>query len=270
VQYTIAPGERQSYEFSGLGQAAERGTQLTLHFKPEMGANDPNLQPPLWLVVYDDEEPYFIQRPAVALGVVAVETIPAEWVRDDGTLEVEVINGRLAQTEEGNIVVVPNTRDLAFNPVDGLRVSFAVSSYHLNFLRVMAVLWLKLAFLAMLAVALSTFLSFPVACFGSFFVFAVAEISGYLTDARDVIGWTDNFGNFSLVNAVTSSFSWGVSQLFGFYASLNPVDRLVDGVLLDWGDFAAGLGIVAVLTFVLLMFGVYMFRRRELAIYSGQ
>ena len=60
-----------------------------------------------------------------------------------------------------------------------------------------------------------------------------------------------------------------VSSLFSVYADLRPTGRLVDGRLLSWADAARGVSVLAIASTILYFAGVWVFRRRELAIYSG-
>jgi len=60
-----------------------------------------------------------------------------------------------------------------------------------------------------------------------------------------------------------------VHLAFNFYADLKPTQRLVDGRLLGWGSVAGGAATLAALTAMLYGAAVLIFRRRELAIYSG-
>ena len=55
---------------------------------------------------------------------------------------------------------------------DEFEIMWQASSFESNFARAMIVNWVKLAFLAMLGVVASTFLSFPVAMLLAFTVFA--------------------------------------------------------------------------------------------------
>ena len=55
---------------------------------------------------------------------------------------------------------IVNPKTFSFPP-DGFEISYAVSTFAANFARVLFVLWVKLAFLAMLGICAATFLAFP-------------------------------------------------------------------------------------------------------------
>ena len=50
---------------------------------------------------------------------------------------------------------------------------------------------------------------------------------------------------------------------------LQPVKRLVDGRLLPWSSVSVGIGVLLAATGVLYAIAIAIFKRRELAIYSG-
>jgi hypothetical protein len=61
-----------------------------------------------------------------------------------------------------------------------------------------------------------------------------------------------------------------VGNAFKIYADLRPTGRLVDGLRLSWAEVGGGTGILATWTAVLFAVAVLVFRKRELATYSGQ
>ncbi len=61
-----------------------------------------------------------------------------------------------------------------------------------------------------------------------------------------------------------------MGKTFGVYAGLSPIERLVQGKLLAWSTVAFGTAVLIGLTAVFYGLAVMIFRKRELAIYSGQ
>jgi hypothetical protein len=51
---------------------------------------------------------------------------------------------------------------------------------------------------------------------------------------------------------------------------MNPTESLIDGRMLSWGSLAQGSGLLVGVTAVILTVGAVIFRRRELATYSGK
>src|SRR5262249_16456188 len=132
-----------------------------------------------------------------------------------------------------------NPETISFPP-GGLEVSYPAGSYRANFARVVAVLWVKLAFLAMLAIAASTFLSFPVPCMVCFPPFLAAEASKFILQSLESYTTETREGKTIVFNWVIDRVASGVGNLFKIYADLRPTTRLVDGLKLTWGDISWG------------------------------
>src|SRR5690606_19112468 len=138
-------------------------------------------------------------------------------------------------------------------PGGGLTLSYSAGSYHANYARTMGVLWLKLAFLAMLGIFCSTFLSFPVASMVSLGVFLMAESAGYISLAvsnYSTLGSDDHVNFFKLA---ISAIAYGVSWIFNVYADLKPVEKLVNGQIVGGVDMLSAAGVIGV--WCLVLFG---------------
>jgi ABC-type transport system involved in multi-copper enzyme maturation permease subunit len=61
-----------------------------------------------------------------------------------------------------------------------------------------------------------------------------------------------------------------IATLFQVYGNLKPVPRLVGGLLLSWREAIQGVTVLALMTVMLYVGAVIVFKRRELATYSGQ
>jgi len=61
----------------------------------------------------------------------------------------------------------------------------------------------------------------------------------------------------------------GIAWVFRVYGNLRPVERLVQGELLEWRTVSSAVGVLLAWTGALYGAGVAILRRRELAIYSG-
>ncbi len=194
-------------------------------------------------------------------------SLTTEAISDDGVLEIEVTNGRIVVTQNG-VGVIPNPSATTI-PENGLEISYKSGSYRANFARVMLVLWVKLAFLAMVGVFASTFLSFPVACLIGFGVFLLAEMSGFLLTAVDTYSTVDRQGNAIWYKVITANITNWAGLIFKIYSDLRPVRRLVQGQLMPWSSVAGGTGVLLTLTGILYIAAIQVFKRRELAIYSG-
>jgi ABC-type transport system involved in multi-copper enzyme maturation permease subunit len=265
---TAGPGGSVAFQFAGLKEARNRGLPLTLRYKVNAGGNRPD---ELYHVTFFFQGvPLSDER--VSPGLFQTITLPAALIDDNGNAELVAINGSLVRGgDDGNQVgVSPNPDSMTFDPGQGLEVSYPAGSFALNLARVGFVLWIKLAFLTMLGCCAATFLSFPVACLVAFATFIAGEGAGFLSASLD---------SFEALDPMTNTIAWWkvpvralglvVAWMFGNYSELQPTSRLVDGRLLSWG--AVSYGTVVLVGWVAVLYGIAgsIFRKRELATYSG-
>lgn len=252
------------YTFEGLDAARERDLPITLRYRIDSGGNRPDEFYKLTFVLPDGNT---ITR-TTGLGMNHTLSISPGYIDDNGQFEVRIYNGEIGVAPNGQSVVQLNPATITFPP-GGLQVSYEAGSYRMNFMRVIGVLWLKLAFLAMLAIWASTFLSFSVASLVAISIFLMAEMAGFISKSVEVYSTTDHEGNVQISKTIAVWVSMQVSGIFHVYANLEPVGRLVDGRLMSWSSVAGGAIVLAIATAALYGIGVVTFRRRELAIYSG-
>ncbi len=268
VRRTAAPGGNVSFRFSNLGEARARGLPLTLRYKLNSGSNRPDEILKVTFLFQNVR----ISDERVVPGIAQTLTLPAALVNDDGSAELIAFNGVLVRTGEAGdqIGVAPNTDSMNFDLGDGLELSYPAGSFAMNLVRVGLVLWVKLAFLAMLGCCAATFLSFPVACMVAFAAFLAGEGAGFLSTALD---------SFDALDPVTNKIDWwkvpvralglAVAWMFGTYSELKPTVKLVDGRLLGWGTVSYGTLVLCAWVGALFAIASTVFRRRELATYSG-
>ncbi len=255
---SIEPGSREVYVFSGLKSLRGTNRPLYLRYKVDAGSNAPDA---IYNITFQFPNDYpFIQ----SIGLGQFHTIPLlpGVIDEDGQVAVQIINGDF-RTQTAN----PET--ITFAP-DALELSYSAGSYRMNFLRVMAVLWVKLAFLAMLAIAAGTFLSFPVACLVSFTTFLAAEGSRFILASLDVYATEDREGKMLLIPTMIAKVAEVVGNTFKVYGDLKPTTRLVAGELLPWSSVLVGTTVLSLGTVLLFVLAWSIFRKRELAMYSGQ
>ncbi|MBZ0172210.1 MAG: hypothetical protein K8E66_07520, partial [Phycisphaerales bacterium] len=265
---SIPAGGRRLYRIPGLGGARESNRPVTLSIRIDAQGNRPDLFYDMSFVLLSAEQPVPLVR-RMGLGYFHNIPLGPQAINKDGVLEVQIFNGALFRDGSGAVVIQPNPSAVSI-PDTGLEVSYQAGGYRMNYFRVVFVLWVKLAFLAMIAVFASTFLSFPVACLVAFGVFLLAEMSGFLVFAAESYGSTGKRGEFLWYKWVTSGLTALIGNLFSVYSDLKPVRRLVDGRLLPWSSVAGGTGVLTFITSILFALAVSVFRRRELALYSGQ
>lgn len=255
---SLAPLEARQFIFGGLREAKEGARPLILRYKIQSGTNAPDQTYKLSFEFIDGASTV---REVSLNQFVSMPLLPSA-IDENGELAFRVTNGDIFQRRG-------NAERMSF-PADGVEISYAAGGYRLNFLRVMFVLWIKLAFLSILAIACATFLSFPVACLVAFGAFLAAESAGFLKSALENWQTQDEKTNEILIvrwgiEKVAQSVSW----LFSTYHDLRPTQRLLDGLLLSWGEVAWGTLVLAVWSVVLFFGASFIFARRELATYSG-
>ena len=253
----IAPGEQRIFRFDGMDAAATSGRPIILRFKLNSGANRPDATYRITLQ-FMGSPPEVIP---IALGQYHSIPLTNRILDKSGMAELSITNGDI------NTRLV-NPEALNFSP-DGMELSYSSGGFRANFFRCLGVLWIKLAFLSILAIWASTFLSFSVASLVSMTLFVSAEAAGFVRSALDNYATEDQKGNILILQTVTSKIAGVVSQVFGVYADLRPTARLVEGLELSGTDLATGGLVLAGTSAILFMLSVYIFRRRELAIYSG-
>ncbi|GIW74026.1 MAG: hypothetical protein KatS3mg103_0548 [Phycisphaerales bacterium] len=160
---SIDPGRAKTYVFSGLERAARQDAPLLLRYRVESGGNLPDQ---FYRLTFDFGG-YVYEREVGLAQTLIIDDIPPDAINDQGQLELTIINGALMQNQRGELAVAPNPRTITFPP-GGLELSYSVGGFRMNFLRVLVVLWIKLAFLSLLGIVAATALSFPVACLVAF------------------------------------------------------------------------------------------------------
>jgi len=258
----LDPAEDKQFIFPGLSEAKAMGRPVTLRYKVQSGANDPTALYAIYFEFIDSNTgqtvPLSVDTP---LNIAQSIDLKPNVINDAGEIRMTIFNGDPARR-------MINRMSIRFPP-DGLEVYYVRGGYEMNFTRIMTALWVKLGFIAAAGIFAATFLSFPVAALLSFLVLFAAETSGFLDNALDVYASIDESGNIDVLKAAIRFVTVPIAAGFAGYRTLDATDRLVDGELLSWSEFGgAGLGMLA-LTAALLGVSVWIFKKRELAIYSG-
>lgn len=267
-QCRVTPGEERVFRFPNLDREAMRGIDLTLKYKFYAGDSDPHEQYP---VVFrfpetgDWTDQRFIGSQTMTM------MIPSELIGEAGELEVAVGNFTyLPDAAPGSPRFAPGRGTIFFDP-DGLELLYPVSSFEANYLRAMLVTLIKLSFAAMLGVALASCLSFPVACVVAFTVVLAAEATPYLaTSVLEYRIWYDD-GTVDWAKRAVQAIASGVEWTLRSFGRTRPGGALVEGRLIGWGEVFRVFTVIGVgWSATVLAASVLAFRRKELAIYSGQ
>jgi hypothetical protein len=254
------------FVFVGLGRAKAKNLPLTLRYKINAEGNRPDM---FYILTFGFGDGTLLPPRRTGLGFSHTMTISPEFIDSDGLVRLQVFNGRLFAAEDGMFDIDPNVNTFTIPP-DGLEISYSVGGYRANFVRVFFVLWVKLARLGMLAVWASTFASFPVACLIAGGLFFIGQSAGFVQDALPGWGKTNVEGDPSMYRTVIYYFADWISSAFKVYNDLRPTARLSDGRMLSWGSVSRGVITLGGISGLFYVLGILIFRRRQLAIYSGQ
>lgn len=297
---SIEPGQGRPFQIPGLAFAAQNAEPLILRYKFDAGSNMPDQSYRVTIMVGNR---YYMVREcslgmfhALPIAPVIVLSAPGgglpigitasdpqfatfeafakqpdsgavyleagDLIDPQGVLQIDFANGDATSQQV-------NPESMSFPP-DGVEVSYPHGGYRANFVRVTLVLWVKLAFLAMLAITASTFLSFPVACMVALGTFLAAESSGFLSMALETFNFHDKQNNIVIGNYIIYGVASAIASLFQVYRDLDPIGKIVEGRLLAWSGVATGVAVLGGLTALLYAAAVLIFRKRELGTYSGQ
>jgi hypothetical protein len=262
-------GNQRSYVFSGLGGARDLASTLTLRYRFHILRDDEHAKFPVGFMFNGDPSTR-ITREYIPT-VTHVLPIPTDLVRDDGTVEVLVAN--LYAPPPGQ-----ERGELNFEERD-FELLYKVGSFEANFFRAVLVAWVKLGFLAMLGIACSTLLSFPVACLFSFTVFLAATIGPFLALALEEYyppeAATLDWGDVALVmqwafQSFIRRTAQGIVFALHTFGEYRPAQSLIEGRVIPWSSVALGvLWLGVVWSGIAMLVGWLSLRNRQLAIYSG-
>jgi ABC-type transport system involved in multi-copper enzyme maturation permease subunit len=263
-QRSVAAGQSRTLEFSGLKDAKRPGDTVTLRFLLHAGASDSHSVYP---IVFRFKDGSWIDRKFVPAPS-SVLPLPTDLIDDDGKLSVEFMNLAFDNAAK-TFVSGPYT----FNwDADAVEVLYRVGGFEANYLRAMTLNLVKLSFLGMLAVCSATFLSFPVACLLSFAIFLGGSLTPFLAESLKyqtldlgdgVIGQSVTFAVYAL--------AIGIEYVLRPFGQISANESLVRGLNVSWQRVGEALAVIGVVwTGIALLTGWLAFRRKELAIYSGQ
>ena len=257
-QRKVAPGEGKIVRFEGLERTRDKGGEAKLQYLFHCGASSTHEVHPLIFRFPKDGSWIDIQYvPTVGASL----RIPSNLIDEDGVLEIEILN---AGFDEASEQFYPAGWSVNWD-LNKLEILYEVSGFEGNFLRAMLVDWFKLSFLGVLAVATASFLSFPVACLFSFAIFIGGSIAPFLGVSLD---------QYSPTNILEEAISWVaymVHVLLYRFGAVKPSQMLVEGRLISWSEVMLEfVWLMVVWAGISMFFGFIAFRKKELAIYSGQ
>jgi hypothetical protein len=171
--------------------------------------------------------------------------VPASALADDGYLEIKFYNH--PAYNQTTIIL------------EELEILYQTGTFTENYIRSTLMILVRLIFLTILGISLTTWLSFPVAILVCVVVFFAGLTNGFILDAISSLEATAGI----IYSLTVKPMLWLLPQFDGDY---NPNGYIVAGRTLRW----AFLGMTTVMTllvkgFLLLLAGMLIFNRREVA-----
>ncbi|HUE36778.1 MAG TPA: hypothetical protein VMO20_05260 [Candidatus Acidoferrum sp.] len=199
-----------------------------------------------------------VQLPPMSLSPDTIHefSIPPNHLDDKGLLAITFVN--------------VNNSALVFPLEDGMTVLYPESSFTVNFIRALGIIFCWLTLLSAIGLMAASFLSFPVATFFSLAMLAVAFSSGTLAETVGLSA-TPVTGTQSLSDLIMTPIYKGILDVLGLVEKFSPIDALSTGRSIPWSEVAAAFGqIVLLLGGIFVIAGIALFHRRELATAQNQ
>jgi hypothetical protein len=207
--------------------------------------------------------------------------VPAGMINSDGEM---VLTITVPDTRQDGV----EQKSMRFNFKDNvIEVFYRVGSFESNLAKAMIIVWLKLAFLAMVGLMAGSLLSFPVAAMLSLIVLVAAAASGTINEALDSYARVaSSESSWQIITGTIGQFfsQLGAGDLYGAFklclrligeafmllipsfAEFNTYQPLSDGHVISNKTVAtAALKIGIIWTGIVALIGVYLFSRKEIA-----
>ncbi|MCA9278552.1 MAG: ABC transporter permease subunit [Phycisphaeraceae bacterium] len=257
---TVEPGGQRAFVFSGLKSLRNSNKTFSLRYRIDAGSNRPDELYKLTFI-FNRNEPVPIEA---TLGTMqSIDRLNPRIIDENGMLELVVLNG---DYQRG----VPATQQSINLPPGTLELTYSAGSFEMNYVKLFAIFWAKLAFMSIIGIAAATFLSFPVAAMIAFGMFFLTEGAGYIAKSVEFYLSGPDKGFARVVQIAVTPIAQAVRYTFGSYGELTPLSNFVEGLMISWSTVGLSVLLLSIWSVVLLFAGVLVFRKRELAIYSGK
>jgi hypothetical protein len=249
-------GEELLWEFNNV-KPGDPNQNLFVRFKYDVAVNPPDLQIySRWLVgdvrqlrlAGAIETPLYSMERKDLIRTFREFEVPAAAVAADGYLALAFLNVPLNDT----VVIFPLE--------DGLEVLYKADTFTANFFRAVLLVFVRLIFLAALAVFAGSFLSFPVAILLCLAVFTMANMSGFIAES---------FGEGVVGGNVGKVYQYSLKPLILLLPQFDKFSAsrfLVPARLLSWSLLAKhGFSMLCLKALPLALLSLLIFSRREIA-----
>jgi hypothetical protein len=180
--------------------------------------------------------------------------------------------------QNGRLTIVaanPNSTALLFSLDDGIELLYPETTFGVNFVRGLGIIFFWLTLMAALGLMAASFLSFPVATFFALALMTVVLSSGTLAESVEsgsVAAGNEETGvsGHSVADVVLIPAFKATLSLVELVKDFSPIDALSTGRSVSWTELGrAFVQIVLVLGGIFGVLGILCFNRRELATAQG-
>jgi hypothetical protein len=268
--WVVPPGGVMTWTVKDLPKSLSKSKgAVVIRFRHFADAGSSETLLPGKFIVNEHGQPYSTREDAFSVEKSHFFGVPAEEVKPDGTLEISYQNTYAPPQEDKE---APPVIRAMFPFEDGIQVLYPAATFGENVIRAGAVIFMRLAFVAMVGIWASTFLSFPVAVLLSLVVFMVGYFADFILN--DLVGQMIVFGTSMappwmpanpVDNLIRNVFA-SILMLFPNFAKFDVVTNLSEGMLISMASvFDCFLWLVLIRGGVLTLTGWLIFKRRELA-----
>jgi hypothetical protein len=267
-QRRIAPGESREFVFHGLAGIVAQKRGITLRYKLHGGGDDEHQKFPAMFQYTTGGGAGMWELREWTPGEAYSLDIDPKFVDEQGDLKVRIFSAGWDEEKKEPVA----SQVTIFVQDDSLEVMANESTFAGNLVSAIIVDGCKLAFLAALAVAAGSLLSFPIAVLLTFGVFAMATLTPFLATSIKYYSPDEKSGIIIWAfQVVVLAIARTVEFLLRGFAARSPSDSLAQGRAITWSTlFDTVVGIGLGWTGGVLLIGWLGIRRKEIAVYSGQ
>jgi hypothetical protein len=253
-QQAVPLGTEKVWQFYNV-DVAEPNEFIFIKFKYDVAVNPPDLCVYGRWAVGDDRQlgtgaqpktPIYVADRKDSIRTVHEMAVPASAV-SDGYLGVAFQNPAI------------NNTLVTFNVDEGIEVLYKAGTFAGNYFRAVLLIFIRLIFLAMLGVSLSTWLSFPVAILVGLVAFVLASLSGFIIESFTAL----QNGGVAMVYMITLK---PVIQMLSQYDANGAATYMTKAQLIAWSTLGwEFLLTVCIQGMLVWLIGVLIFHRKEIA-----
>jgi hypothetical protein len=264
--WVVPPGGVMKWTVSGIPPYKKGALVIRFRHYTDAMLADPVL--PGKFTVNAGEQPYSEIEDAFSVGKPHTFGVPSEEIKPNGTVEITYENKYKPQDQNS-----PPAARAEFPFEDGIQVLYPATTFGENlFLRAGLVIFIRLAFIAIVGIWASTFLSFPVAVLLSLVVFMIGYAADFIFTG--LIGQLVIFGPtlvppWAPINPIDNVLRNVLTYFFLMFPNFSKYDvvpELSDGMIISmWTVFYCFFWLIVVRGGILALTGWLIFKRRELA-----